>query len=162
MQPNKLFLLALFSMQSVTSNTFSYFKPWTWRISEEARRKNEEEKQRKIDHLNKMYAIKSEFEEIEKVYKVATAPVSIKQFDDKAFLNASRKNAGLFGTIFIEAQRRWKLAEYIYFGTSINYFKEKVLMPAVEKAETEACVSQKERPISWYSKLIRYTQIWTK
>lgn len=146
MQATKLLLLTLFFTQSVISKPFSYFKPWTWRMSAE-------EKQKKMDHLNHMYSIKSEFDDIEKVYKIVTAPVSIKEFEDNAFLVATRKNAGLFGTIFIQAQRKWNLTNYIYFGSSMDYFKEKVLMAAVEKAEKEARASKKNRPTSWHTQL---------
>lgn len=153
MQRLKLSLLILFFMQSVTAAPFSYLKPWTWMMSAATKKKLEEEKAQKLDRLNQLYTIKFEFDDIEKVYKKVTEPVTNEQFKDTAFINAMRKNAGIFGTIFLDAQRRWKLADSIYFGTSMNFFKEKILMAAIQKAEKEAQVSAKERPTSWYTQL---------
>lgn len=150
MKITNVFFLALFFIQPIISNPFSVFKPWTWFSME----MNNVQKILQLVHLEKMHDVMSEFENIEKMYKIASAPINIETFKkNKALILALRIDTERLNSSFMAAQERWKLSDSVYYASGIDRFKQQVLNPAVINAEKDAGVSHKDRPVSWYTKL---------
>lgn len=145
MKQTKFLLLALFFTQPVTALSLKF---WTWFSSV-----NPAEKAERMAHLHRIYAIKDEFENIEKTYKTSSAPVHIEKFKDENFIKSLENDTEQFKDTFFAAQRNWQLSTTLYYASSIHISKAKVLLPAIEKAEKEAGVSKKDRPVSWYETL---------
>lgn len=90
-----------------------------------------------LDMEIRLRLIKDDFEEFKNRYKAYSAHLNVaKSSEPPSTLDmaASILLMQIVNYSFMEAQRHWKLSDRIFYASSLNYYEQNVLNPALKKA----------------------------